>query len=76
MCCMKKIVILNSDKDGTAPTVLAGYFKFGSQTLILGNYGTTGGQTRERPDMRTTARGASGTINQQYKLNQKQKAIV
>ena len=40
---MIKLLPLNVDKDHTAPTVLAGYFKFGSRTLLLGNYGTTGG---------------------------------
>ncbi len=34
---------LNTDHDRCAPTVLAGYFKFGSRTLLLGNYGTSGG---------------------------------
>ena len=40
---MIKIVILNSTSRNVAPTVLAGYFKFGSRTLLLGDYGTTGG---------------------------------
>jgi hypothetical protein len=43
---MKKTLILNTDKEGNAPTVLAGYFKFGSRTLLLGDYGTTGGNFR------------------------------
>ena len=40
---MTNIHSLNTDRDLCAPTVLAGYFKFGSRTLLLGNYGTTGG---------------------------------
>ena len=40
---MQKLHFLNKDKQGNAPTVLAGYFKFGSRTLFLGSYGTTGG---------------------------------
>lgn len=40
---MQKQHFLNKDKQGNAPTVLSGYFKFGSRTLLLGDYGTTGG---------------------------------
>lgn len=40
---MNNIQPLNTDRDHCAPTVLAGYFKFGSRTLLLGDYGTTGG---------------------------------
>lgn len=39
---MNNIQPLNTDRDHCAPTVLAGYFKFGSRTLLLGDYGTTG----------------------------------
>ena len=31
-----------TDRNHCAPTVLAGYLKFGSRTLLLGDYGTTG----------------------------------
>lgn len=34
---------LNTDRNHCAPTILAGYYKFGSRTLLLGDYGTTGG---------------------------------
>lgn len=36
-------VTLNCASNGVSPTVLAGYYKFGSRTLLLGDYGTTGG---------------------------------
>lgn len=32
----------NVDCDGVAKTVLAGYYKYGVQTLLTGNFGTTG----------------------------------
>ena len=38
-----KQIPLNTDIDGCVTTLLAGYYKFGTQTLLLGNYGTTGG---------------------------------
>lgn len=38
-----KQIPLNTDIDGCVTTILAGYYKFGTQTLLLGNYGTTGG---------------------------------
>lgn len=40
---MINIQLLNTDRNHCAPTVLAGYYKFGSRTLLLGDYGTTGG---------------------------------
>lgn len=40
---MINIQPLNTDRNHCAPTVLAGYYKFGSRTLLLGDYGTTGG---------------------------------
>ena len=33
---------INTDEDGCAKTVLAGYYKYGVATLLLGNFGTTG----------------------------------
>ena len=39
---MRKIVP-NTDSDGCVATILSGYYKFYSQTLLLGNYSTTGG---------------------------------
>ena len=38
-----RLIVLNTDSDGCVATILAGYYKFYSQTLLLGNYGTTGG---------------------------------
>lgn len=38
-----RLIVLNTDSDGCVATILAGYYKFGSQVLLLGNYGTTGG---------------------------------
>lgn len=32
----------NTDHNHCAPTVFAGYYNFGSRTLLLGDYGTTG----------------------------------
>ena len=40
---MTNIKPLNTDRNNCAPTLLAGYFKFGSRTLLLGDYGTTVG---------------------------------
>lgn len=40
---MNKQIVLNTDSDGCITTILAVYYKFGSQTLLLGNYGTTVG---------------------------------
>ena len=45
---MTNIQFLNTDRNHCAPTVLAGYYKFGSRTLLLGNYGTTGGRDFDR----------------------------
>ena len=36
-------IVLNTDSDGCVAAILAGYYKFYSQTLLLGNYSTTGG---------------------------------
>ena len=33
---------INVDREGLAKTILAGYFKYGTQTLLLGDYGTGG----------------------------------
>ena len=33
---------MNTDNEGLAKTVLAGYFKYGCQTLLGDNYGTCG----------------------------------
>lgn len=39
---MKRLVPINTDGDGNASTILAGYYKFGAATLIGGGYGTSG----------------------------------
>jgi len=39
---LKRVVPLNVDADGNAKTVCAGYHKYGVQTLLTGDYGTTG----------------------------------
>ena len=36
-------IVLNTDSDDCVAAILAGYYKFYSQTLLLGNYSTTGG---------------------------------
>lgn len=38
---MVKKVVLNVTKDNIATTFLAGYYKFGAATLLLGSYGST-----------------------------------
>lgn len=35
-------MIWNAAEDGCAKTVLAGYYKYGVQTLLTGDFGTTG----------------------------------
>ena len=39
---MKRMIPLNVDSRGGAKTVLSGYYKYGTQTLLLGDFGTTG----------------------------------
>lgn len=36
------ITPINVDSDGLAKTVLAGYYKYGVQTLLTGQFGTSG----------------------------------
>ena len=37
------LIPINTDRGGqVAKTVLAGYYKYGVQTLLLGDFGTTG----------------------------------
>lgn len=35
-------MVWNVSEDGCAKTVLAGYYKYGVQTLLTGDFGTTG----------------------------------
>lgn len=39
---LKKVVPINTVGGGVAKTVLSGYYKYGVQTLLTGNFGTTG----------------------------------
>lgn len=36
------LIPINTDSEGNAATILAGYFKYGVATLIGGRYGTSG----------------------------------
>ena len=42
---MKEQILLNGITNDIAPTLLAGYYKYGVATLITGNFGTSGGGT-------------------------------
>ena len=44
---MKKQRLLNGITNDIAPTLLAGYYKYGVATLITGNFGTSGGAILE-----------------------------
>ena len=44
---MKKQILLNGITNDIAPTLLAGYYKYGVATLIKGNFGTSGGAILE-----------------------------
>lgn len=46
----RMVVPINVDADGVAKTVLAGYYKYGVQTLLTGNFGTTGTIVMEYED--------------------------
>ena len=48
---MLKRVPLNVDQDGCAKTVLAGYYKYGVQTLLTGDFGTSGTIVLEYEDI-------------------------
>ena len=49
---LRRVVPLNVDADGDAKTVCAGYYKYGVQTLLTGDYGTTGTIVLEIADQR------------------------
>ena len=38
----KMVVPINVDRGGGAKTILSGYYKYGVQTLLTGQFGTTG----------------------------------
>ena len=44
---LKRVVPLNTAGQGIAKTVLAGYYKYGVQTLLTGDFGTTGTMVME-----------------------------
>ena len=44
---MKEQILLNGITNDIAPTLLAGYYKYGVATLITGNFGTSGGAILE-----------------------------
>ena len=44
---LKRVVPLNTAGTEIAKTVLAGYYKYGVQTLLTGNFGTTGTMVME-----------------------------
>ena len=39
---MKRMIPLNTDRGGASKTILSGYYKYGVQTLLLGDFGTSG----------------------------------
>ena len=67
---MKKQILLNGITNDIAPTLLAGYYKYGEATLITGNFGTSGGAILEIETMQelinTDSNGISRTIVAQY----------
>ena len=68
---MKKQILLNGITNDIAPTLLAGYYKYGVATLITGNFGTSGGgaileiETMQEL-INTDSNGISRTIVAQY----------
>ena len=67
---MKEQILLNGITKDIAPTLLAGYYKYGVATLITGNFGTSGGAILEIETMQelinTDSNGISRTIVAQY----------
>ena len=67
---MKEQILLNGITNDIAPTLLAGYYKYGVATLITGNFGTSGGAILEIETMQelinTDSNGISRTIVAQY----------
>ena len=67
---MKKQILLNGITNDIAPTLLAGYYKYGVATLITGNFGTSGGAILEIETMQklinADSNGISRTIVAQY----------
>lgn len=47
---LKKVVPINTVGGAGAKTVLSGYFKYGVQTLLTGEYGTSGTAVLEVAD--------------------------
>lgn len=44
------MIPMNTDSDGCAKTVLSGYYKYGVQTLLTGDFVTTGTIVMEYED--------------------------
>lgn len=70
---MKKQRLLNGITNDIAPTLLAGYYKYGVATLITGNFGTSGGAILEIETMqeliaepKIAASRGRGEFNQQH----------
>ena len=67
---IKKQILLNGITNDIAPTLLAGYYKYGVATLITGNFGTSGGAILEIETMQelinTDSNRISRTIVAQY----------
>ena len=67
---MKEQILLNGITNDIAPTLLAGYYKYGVATLITGNFGTSGGAILEIETMQelinADSNGISRTIVAQY----------
>ena len=74
---MKKQILLNGITNDIAPTLLAGYYKYGVATLITGNFGTSGGAILEIETMQeliaepkiAASRGRGKGWQQQLEIN-------
>lgn len=47
---LKMVVPFNTDRGGVSRCVTAGYYKYGVQTLLTGDYGTSGTAVLEIAD--------------------------
>ena len=74
---MKEQILLNGITNDIAPTLLAGYYKYGVATLITGNFGTSGGAILEIETMQeliaepkiAASRGRGKGWQQQLEIN-------
>ena len=60
---MKEQILLNGITKDIAPTLLAGYYKYGVATLITGNFGTSGGAILEIETMQELINADSNGIS-------------